>query len=51
MTEKEKMFAGFVYDPFSEGMPDERTRAHELCRMYNETTESDAENAGRSSTN
>lgn len=41
MTEKEKMFSGYVYDPFSEGMPEERTRAHALCRLYNETTEED----------
>ena len=43
MTEKEKMFSGFVYDPFSEGMPEERTRAHVLCKLYNETTEEDEE--------
>lgn len=41
MTEKEKMFAGKIYDPFSEGMPEERTRAHALCKAYNETTETD----------
>lgn len=43
MTEKEKMFAGYVYDPFSEGMPEERARAHALCRLYNATTEEDEE--------
>ena len=41
MTEREKMAAGKVYDPFSEGMPEQRTRAHLLCRQYNETTEID----------
>ena len=41
MTETEKMFGGLIYDPFSEGMPEARTRAHLLCRMYNGTTESD----------
>ncbi|MGI5958371.1 MAG: sugar O-acetyltransferase [Massiliimalia sp.] len=41
MTEKEKMFAGKIYDPFCEGMPEERTRAHILCKEYNETTEAD----------
>ncbi len=43
MTEHEKMLAGKIYDPFSEGMPEERTRAHLLCREYNETPETDAE--------
>lgn len=43
MTEKEKMFAGKVYDPFTEGMPEERTRAHALCKAYNDTVETDAE--------
>lgn len=43
MNEREKMLAGKIYDPFAEGLPEERTRAHLLCRMYNETTESDAE--------
>ena len=43
MTEKEKLFSGKIYDPFSEGMPDERTRAHRLCQRYNATTEEDAE--------
>ncbi len=43
MTEKEKMFAGKIYDPFCEGMPEERTRAHILCKAYNDTTEADEE--------
>lgn len=43
MTEKEKMFAGKIYDPFCEGMPEERTRAHALCKAYNDTTEIDEE--------
>ena len=42
MTEHEKMLRGnLVYDPFSEGMPEERTRAHLLCKKYNETPETD----------
>ena len=41
MTEREKMFAGKIYDPFTEGMPDQRTRAHQLCAQYNSTTEVD----------
>ena len=46
MTEHEKMLEGKLYDPFSEGMPEERTRAHYLCREYNNTfeTESDKRN-------
>ena len=43
MSEREKMLAGKIYDPFAEGLPEERTRAHVLCRMYNETTEVDSE--------
>jgi len=43
MTEREKMYAGMVYDPFTEGMPEDRTRAHVLCKEYNATTEVDAE--------
>lgn len=39
MTEKEKMFAGKIYDPFSEGMPQERRIAHELCQRYNTLSE------------
>ena len=41
MTEREKMFAGKIYDPFSEGMPEQRTNAHRLCALYNVTTEID----------
>ena len=43
MTEREKMFAGKIYDPFSDGMPEQRTNAHRLCALYNETTEIDEE--------
>ncbi|MEI3152343.1 MAG: maltose acetyltransferase domain-containing protein [Eubacteriales bacterium] len=43
MNEREKMLAGKIYDPFAEGLPEERTRAHVLCKMYNETTEVDSE--------
>lgn len=41
MTEREKMFAGKIYDPFSEGMPEQRTNVHRLCALYNATTEID----------
>lgn len=43
MTEHEKMLAGKIYDPFTEGMPEERTNAHRLCKLYNDTTETDTE--------
>lgn len=43
MTEIEKMFAGKIYDPFSEGMPEARRRAHELCQWYNQFPESDTQ--------
>ncbi len=41
MTEREKMLAGKIYDPFCEGMPEERARAHMLCQRYNAIPESD----------
>lgn len=31
MTEREKMAAGMLYDPFTEGMPEERT----MSRIWN----------------
>ena len=37
MTEREKLQAGMLYDPFTEGMPEERTKAHRLCKLYNDT--------------
>lgn len=43
MTETEKMFAGKIYDPFCEGMPEARGKAHELCRQYNQTAEDNTE--------
>ena len=43
MTEREKMFAGKIYDPFTEGMPEQRANAHRLCALYNATTEIDEE--------
>lgn len=47
MTEREKMFAGKIYDPFSEGMPEQRANAHRLCALYNTTTEIDEEKRKR----
>ena len=43
MTEHEKMLSGKVYNPYVEGMIEERALAHRLCRDYNYTTEDDAE--------
>lgn len=43
MTEREKMFAGRMYDPFCEGMAEERRRAHELCQRYNQLPESETQ--------
>ncbi len=43
MTEHEKMLAGKIYDPFTEGMPEERTAAHRLCKLYNDTLETETE--------
>lgn len=43
MTETEKMFAGKLYDPFCEGMPEARTRAHALCLEYNCLAETQTE--------
>ena len=33
MNEREKMLAGKIYDPFTEGLPEEGTREHVLCKM------------------
>lgn len=41
MNETEKMFAGKIYNPFCEGMPEARRKAHELCQRYNQIPESD----------
>ncbi len=43
MTEREKAARGFIYDPFSEGMPDERTKAHRLCKLYNDTFDTEVQ--------
>lgn len=43
MNETEKMFAGKIYNPFCEGMPEARRKAHELCQQYNAIPESDAD--------
>ncbi len=41
MNETEKMFDGKIYNPFCEGMPQARRKAHELCQKYNQLPESD----------
>lgn len=43
MTERENMFSGKIYDPFTEGMSEQRTNAHRLCSLYNATIETDVE--------
>ncbi len=35
------MLSGKIYDPFSEGMPEERERAHLLCAKYNSLPETE----------
>ena len=41
MTEKEKMLAGMIYDPSDVELMKMRIAAHRLCRLYNETDETD----------
>jgi maltose O-acetyltransferase len=41
MNEKEKMLAGKIYDSTMDGLAEERHEAHELCRLYNMTPETD----------
>ncbi len=43
MTEREKMLKGKIYDPFTEGLPEERTKAHRLSKLYNDTFETETE--------
>ena len=44
MTEHEKMLQGnIIYDPFTEGMHEERTKAHRLCKLYNDTFDTETE--------
>lgn len=43
MTEHEKMLSGKVYNPYVEGMIEERTKAHRLCKEYNATVEDEPE--------
>ena len=43
MTEKEKMLAGKIYDPFTKELLELRTRAHKLCKLYNDTAEDETQ--------
>ena len=43
MTEHERMLSGKLYDPFSEGMEQERSKAHRLCKLYNDTFDTETE--------
>ena len=43
MTEYEKMLAGKIYDPNEEEVMRRRVRAHELCKLYNDTLETETD--------
>jgi maltose O-acetyltransferase len=43
MTEREKMLAGELYDPFDAELVSDRIRARDLCQRLNATREADAE--------
>lgn len=43
MTEREKMLAGKIYEPFGRDLQDDRARAHHLCKEYNDTFEDEAQ--------
>ncbi len=45
MNELEKMLAGELYDPSGDGLPMQRARAHDLCRAYNQLSETDEKRA------
>ncbi len=47
VTEKEKMLRGQLYDPTDPELAGLRRRAHRLCRLYNQTDESETEQANR----
>lgn len=42
-TEREKMLAGELYDPFDPELVDARERARDLCQDLNDTRERDQE--------
>ena len=41
MTEKEKMLAGYIYDPADSALSKERQHARQLCRQFNQSTETE----------
>ena len=41
MTEEEKIFAGYMFDPRSRELGEIKHKAHELCRRYNQMDEYD----------
>lgn len=41
VTEQEKMLAGKIYDPADENLATARARAHRLCKLYNDTFDTD----------
>ena len=40
-NEEDKMLAGVLYDPAKDGLPEKRTRAHDLCREFNMLSETE----------
>jgi maltose O-acetyltransferase len=42
-SEREKMLAGELYDPFDQALVDGRERARDLCQRLNATCEADIE--------
>src|SRR5262245_1135023 len=47
MTEREKMLAGELYDPFDPELTSARVRAHDLCRSLNGTSDAEEESRRR----
>ena len=47
MTEREKMLAGEMYDPFDPELVEGRERARDLCRALNATREAQADERRR----
>ena len=43
MTEKEKMLNGYLYDVFTEDLPEMRSRCHRLCLEYNQIPDTETE--------
>ncbi len=46
-TEREKMLAGELYDPYAPDLMEGRRRARDLTKLYNETRDADADERAR----